>query len=99
METPLGIAAEHPAYAGHFPGRPLLPGVVLLAEAMAAIARAAGNGPHDWIIANAKFLRAVAPGTVLVLSHAAHAAGGVRFEIRAAQDVVASGTLVPREPR
>ena len=30
LETTIEIPAEHPAFAGHFPGRPVLPGVVLL---------------------------------------------------------------------
>ena len=33
----LAIAADHPAFAGHFPGRPLLPGVALLSEVLEAV--------------------------------------------------------------
>ena len=31
------IPVDHPAFAGHFPGRPLLPGAMLLAEVIEAI--------------------------------------------------------------
>ena len=36
------IAPDHPAFAGHFPGTPILPGVVLLDSALQAIAAATG---------------------------------------------------------
>ena len=36
------IAADHPALPGHFPGRPVVPGVVLLDRVAAMIERAFG---------------------------------------------------------
>src|SRR5688500_2189392 len=99
METPIPIARNHPAYAGHFPGRPILPGVVLLAEALAAIALATGRAASRWSIASAKFPSPVTPGTALTLLHERHADGRVRFEIRAEGRVVASGALEPRAGR
>lgn len=87
MKRMLPIANDHPAYDGHFPGNPLLPGVVLLAEAMAALDK------PDWNVDNAKFLQPVAPGTALTLSHEATATGGVRFKIESAAGVVATAQL------
>ena len=97
MESPLQLAADHPAYAGHFPGRPILPGVVLLAEVMHEVARTTGRGADRWTIASAKFLQPVVPGTALTLVHEGSPNGGIRFEVRAAGGVVASGTLSPRD--
>lgn len=91
LETALDIARDHPAYAGHFPGRPILPAVVLLAEALAVIAKEMGSDPI-YSLASAKFLRPVAPGTALTLAHEA-SGDGVRFEIRAPDGVVASGVI------
>ena len=91
-ESALAIAPDHPAYAGHFPGRPLLPGVVLLAEVMAAVE----GGP--WDIAHAKFLDAVRPGDALTLRHEPATQGRVRFEVRSARGLVATGQLAPRSP-
>lgn len=87
MKQSLAIAKDHPAFEGHFPGHPLLPGVVLLAEAMAAL------DAGDWSVDNAKFLLPVEPGTPLTLTHEALASGAVRFEIESPGGVVASGVL------
>lgn len=67
----LDVAIDHPAFAGHFPGRPMLPGVTLLAEAMEAaaadpaLARAIGPSPQLSVV---KFLQPVAPGAVLEIA-------------------------------
>ena len=96
VSTALAVARDHPAYDGHFPGQPILPGVVILAEVLAAIAQATSIPVERWEVANAKFLDPVTPGTALTLSHEQLAAGGVRFELRSAAGVVASGALSPR---
>ena len=90
--TTLHVPAQHPAFEGHFPGAPLLPGVVLLDEMLHAVP--AGSG---WSIATAKFLHPVRPGETLTLEHEPPLANGaVRFTIRSAGQPVASGTLIPR---
>jgi 3-hydroxymyristoyl/3-hydroxydecanoyl-(acyl carrier protein) dehydratase len=96
MESALPIAVDHPAYAGHFPGHPILPGVVLLSEVMHAVGTATGRGPAQWTLANAKFLQPVTPGTALTLVHSQAADGALRFEVRSDAGLVASGTLSPR---
>ena len=90
--APLRIPADHPAFAGHFPGRPIVPAVVLLAEALAAIEAETAQPLRSWTLANAKFLVPVTPGMALTLTHEATAAGR-RFEIRSEGQLVASGTL------
>ena len=95
---PLPIAADHPAYAGHFPGRPILPGVVLLDAALHALAAWQGMaGPAQ--LKSAKFHSPVQPGEALTLHTTASPAGGFRFEIRCRDSrggdrSVASGALV-----
>ena len=96
MESALHLAADHPAYAGHFPGRPILPGVVILAAVLDAVAGAAGPAAHRWTIASAKFRLPVAPGTGLTLVHERTPRGDVRFDVLAGTKVVASGVLAPR---
>lgn len=92
------VARDHPAFEGHFPGRPVLPGVVLLAEALAAVASSSGTRTSEWTLEQVKFTAPVAPGAVLGISHEDAASRTVRFEIREGARVVASGVLA-RTPR
>jgi predicted LPLAT superfamily acyltransferase len=85
----LTIAAEHPAFAGHFPGTPILPGVVLLDEMLHAL------GPRQWRIGSAKLLKPVVPGEALQIEHEPLPNGSVRFSITSAGALVATGTLRP----
>ena len=92
MKT-LVVPRDHPAFEGHFPGHPILPGVLLLAEAMAAIEAATSTTARDWTVENAKFVGVVEPGARLAITHAVQASGNVRFAIREGERVVASGML------
>jgi 3-hydroxyacyl-[acyl-carrier-protein] dehydratase len=102
--TTLHVPVQHPAFDGHFPGAPLLPGVVLLDEMLHVVQTASGSGDNGtldgepgWSIANAKFLHPVRPGDTLTLEHERPLANGaVRFTIRSAGQLVASGTLIPK---
>lgn len=88
--VPLHIAVDHPAFAGHFPGRPLAPGVLLLRLAQRAIeAELAGTVRG---LAAVKFLSPVLPGQPLEVAFSA-GSGGVRFEIRSGTRQVAAGTF------
>jgi 3-hydroxyacyl-[acyl-carrier-protein] dehydratase len=89
VKVDLSIASDHPAYEGHFPGHPLLPGVVLLAEAMGTLDAA------QWSIDKAKFLLPVEPGTALTLTHEALASGARRIEVASSRGVVATAVISP----
>jgi len=89
----LHIAADHPAYPGHFPGFPLLPGAVLLDEALREIARARGIDLTEWRMASAKFLQIVRPGTALSVQHSTSGTPTIRFAILSGTATVASGML------
>jgi 3-hydroxymyristoyl/3-hydroxydecanoyl-(acyl carrier protein) dehydratase len=89
--VPVVIAADHPSFAGHFPGRPIAPGVLLLDQAQRTIEGATGLtlcGLHA-----AKFLSPVLPGQALTLSYEA-SASQVRFEWLRDGQAVASGRFV-----
>ena len=103
------VPPQHPAFEGHFPGAPLLPGVVLLDEVLRVVEEARFGGGDGatavagtsgaaagWTIATAKFLQPVRPGDTLTVEHEALTNGAIRFAIRSAGRAVATGTLVPR---
>jgi 3-hydroxymyristoyl/3-hydroxydecanoyl-(acyl carrier protein) dehydratase len=94
--TAFEVPRGHPSFEGHFPGHPVLPGVVLLAEAMAAIGTATGTTARDWTLDNVKFLGAVEPGARLAITHSVSPSGGVKFEIREGPRVVANGAMSRR---
>ncbi|PXW96631.1 3-hydroxymyristoyl/3-hydroxydecanoyl-(acyl carrier protein) dehydratase [Sphaerotilus hippei] len=58
----LTVAVDHPAFAGHFPGQPLLPGVALLAEVMEAVQAIEGGLDAGCAVPVLKFLHPVRPG-------------------------------------
>ncbi|UPY37592.1 hypothetical protein [Sediminicoccus sp. KRV36] len=79
--TPAGhftTSPEHPSLPGHFPGRPIVPGVLLLAEIFALLG-AAHPGLHVAALEQAKFLRPVRPGEVVMLASRLAEAGRVHF--------------------
>ena len=88
----LSISPLHPAFAGHFPGTPIVPGVVLLDEALHALA-GAGAESTTCEIAAAKFHSPVRPGETLTLEHQICADGSIQFVIRTVDRTVASGRV------
>ena len=98
--TTVCFAAGHPAFAGHFPGRPMVPGVLLLDAALHAAAQARMSAGDDRShalrcqIASAKFLSPVLPGETLTIACSPTPAGHTRFDISGDGRQVATGTFV-----
>ena len=92
MHGPLQVARDHPSFAGHFPQFPVLPGAVLVDEALHAIQSARGIDVREWHISAVKFLGPVLPGDALQLEHALMG-GAIRFTIRTASRIVVRGSL------
>ena len=89
------VPADHPAFPGHFPGRPIVPGVVLLDQAILFAENLLGKQVERWQIGNAKFLSPVGPAETLVFSLQATPRGAIAFTVKAADRDVASGSLTP----
>ena len=89
------VPADHPAFAGHFPGRPIVPGVVLLDRAILFAEQLLGRPALDWQIGNAKFFSPVRPEEALTFVLEAKPSGSISFVIRGTERDIASGSLKP----
>ncbi|MBU6246257.1 MAG: hydroxymyristoyl-ACP dehydratase [Xanthomonadaceae bacterium] len=89
------VPAEHPCLPGHFPGEPLVPGVVML-EAVAEALRA-WRGERLVRIAEAKFVAPLRPGEDAEV-RLSDVAGRLRFEIRRGQELLARGMIEGAAP-
>lgn len=78
-DTTLVVPADHPAFDGHFPGAPVLPGAVLVALVIDALPAGRLAPPHA--VEQVKFLQPVRPGAQLRLRFTLDAARGVPFEV------------------
>jgi 3-hydroxyacyl-[acyl-carrier-protein] dehydratase len=84
--------SEHPSYEGHFPGRPVVPGVLLLELIVDAIARGA---PRN--VGSTKFHQVLAPGESCAL-HWTSIESQVTFRCARGAQTVAEGSLTFEEP-
>jgi 3-hydroxymyristoyl/3-hydroxydecanoyl-(acyl carrier protein) dehydratase len=89
----LEISPQHPAFAGHFPGTPVVPGALLLDEAVRVLCDDGQLGAGPCEIAAAKFLSVVRPGESLRVEHERCEDGWVRFVISTSDRTVVSGRL------
>jgi 3-hydroxyacyl-[acyl-carrier-protein] dehydratase len=93
--TRLVFPPSHPAFAGHFPQQPIVPGALLLDAALQAIEAADPSGPSavGYHVAAVKFFRPVGPGEALALSWASAPDGKIQFEWCSDTDRIASGSV------
>lgn len=88
------IAADHPCLAGHFPGQPVVPAVVLLDFTARALDAALGRRVRITAVPAAKFLHPLRPGqhfsVELQLDPAARSA---KFRARTSGAELAQGRL------
>ncbi len=55
------LPPEHPVFRGHFPGNPIVPGVMLLEWVLGEVAQALSRAPAALRIREAKFFTPLAP--------------------------------------
>jgi 3-hydroxyacyl-[acyl-carrier-protein] dehydratase len=90
----LKIAANHPTGVGHFPGNPIIPGALLLAEVLRSIEQSEGRQFSACNVKAAKFLHPARPGDTVEIEYARSAQGTIEFQCTVAGTKVLSGGIV-----
>jgi 3-hydroxyacyl-[acyl-carrier-protein] dehydratase len=87
------ITASHPALPGHFPGHPVVPGVVLLEAVLAALPQHMGTAPCVTGFPVVKFLAPLLPEQEFEVVFSGKRPGQMTFEVVANGEKLAMGTL------
>ncbi len=93
IESTIRIDSDHPALPGHFPGDPLIPGVVILDHVEQTLADALGGGRIGQL-PGLKFIGPLRPGEVLTIRAEVIRPGRYRFFCSSCNRPVAEGQLV-----
>jgi 3-hydroxymyristoyl/3-hydroxydecanoyl-(acyl carrier protein) dehydratase len=88
--------ADHPALAGHFPGRPIVPGVMLLSAVLDYAQLQFGNELRIDGIDQTKFINALLPNQEAQLT-ITRQAKRLKFSIELGGTLIAQGSLTVAE--
>ena len=91
-EAPCEIKADHPCLAGHFPGNPIVPGVVILDEIFNAVTAWKNNCQIEQI-STVKFLAPIKPDQQFVISLIETKPKRIEFKCSGGDTVFATGKL------
>ena len=86
------IETDHPSLAGHFPGNPVVPGVVILEQVFSALREL--NGPcRVTRVSVAKFVMPLRPGQPFSIDITPGSAGRAKFSCTIDDQPIALGQL------
>ncbi len=89
----LRVALDHPVGAGHFPGNPIIPGALLLAEVARLIETELTTRFTSFNVKSAKFFHPVRPGDTTEVEFSVSAQGDVSFTCSVNGLKVLAGTM------
>ena len=89
--------SDHAAAQGHFPGNPIIPGALLLSEALRAIESSLGRDLCPYQIRSAKFIRPVRPGERVSIDFSRRDEKRISVSCKVGATTVLAGEVV-REP-
>ena len=87
------ISPDHPALPGHFPGHPVVPGVLLLGHVLQAVGTRV-PGCRVTGIRKMKFLQPLLPGQACTVALATVSDGRLRFTCSRNGERIAEGNLL-----
>ena len=87
------IPPDHPALPGHFPGNPIVPGVVLLSHVCAAVRREAGENVRCSGFPGVKFLAPLLPGEAFIIELDFSSGNRVKFICKTPDRIIAQGSV------
>ena len=85
---------DHAAVQGHFPGNPIVPGALLLGEALRAIEASLGKDLCPYQIRSAKFVRPVRPGERVSIDFSRRGEKRISFSCKVEATLVLAGEVV-----
>ena len=85
---------DHAAAQGHFPGNPMIPGALLLSEALRAIEMSLGKDLCPYQIRSAKFIRPVRPGESVSIDFSRRDEKKISFSCKVGATLVLAGEVV-----
>ena len=89
------VAEDHPSLPGHFPGQPVVPGVLLLDQALCLILDLLPGSRVDQL-ATVRFLAPVHPGEAVSVNYTPPEDGRLAFTCAVAGQLVLRGTALLR---
>ena len=92
-ERTVAISMGHPALPGHFPGRPIVPGVVVLDEVIETLQQAYGQGLVITGLPAVKLSSPLLPEELLTITVEPEDPETVAFTCRVGERLVASGSI------
>ena len=88
-----GFASTHPLFKGHFPGNPVVPGSVIVAEVLLCLSRQHVGSPPGYELATIKFPTPLRPDTPVLVRFRYERNGQISFTAQSDVATVAIGRL------
>ena len=92
-ERVLSIGHDHPSLAGHFPGYPVVPGVVLLNEVLETLRLGSAASLVVTGLPTVKFSSPLRPGEVVTIHIDEEGTGRATFSCQVDARLIASGAI------